>query len=160
MGNRYGRNQKRAARRRIEELQIAHEMKNVLLRAATDKKIELELQLATCKSILGPEFVGFAPVIAAEMAVGEFEEPYWKSRCGDGHVRMHNLRIENFSDSHDPRHRVHCRVLLSDQVVGYSIAEPALRHVEAHILARLMAGELMQALIPMVQRSVRGSRRG
>jgi hypothetical protein len=153
MSRRYGRNQKRAARQRIEALEReAANWKEGYHRDTTMLSLTLgrvRNELSNVRAALGPAFVGFAPEeIASHFRQATLEDEYsWNEAVADGHVRMQSLSYSCHERSDKPRHQLHFRVSLAGADVGYAISDPALQRAPADYVARAIAHELASMLV-------------
>ena len=151
MGRRYGRNQKRKARLRIEELETAHRMADALLKRVASQRDRLRTELNMVSDALGPNFIGLSPVEAAlkcaSVKDGRMLDP-------DGDVAtMHCLAVHTVDGNDSMDARMHIRANLADGSVAYAISQRALMDCEASFLAVRIAQELAPALVASLRRN-------
>jgi hypothetical protein len=162
MSRRFGRNQKRALRRQLEEMtrerdfaeRVAWRCQAEVVRVQRDRD-SLDRGLRLCKEALGAEFVGFSPVDAAMRARAFYHEDGFRVDVpGNGVQHMHVLRTDAWADTLDPLHHIHFRVELAGGDVAYCVSEAALRRVPERVLAEQIAAELA----PFLLKSIRSKR--
>lgn len=152
MSRRYGRNQKRRAREEIAQREQA--IASLLTGMAQDRALlqrqrmdiaERDDQLKFVAKVLGTNFIGLRP------ALYEFREKhqsdYFRHQVNGAAALMHTMRTNITTASDRPDYRVHFRVSLKGESVGYAISECALWDEDESILIPRIASEMAELLI-------------
>lgn len=157
MSRRYGRNQKRAARRRIEQLERreadyteAYNRDTIALRRQLSKAQD---ELHRVQQALGPDFIGLSPSEVARRTETLADPEDWRVPVGDGSVTMWSMAYECFTVSDRPQHQIHFRVRLAGACVGYALSGPALYRAPAGYLARQIGEEMARLLIGDIRKA-------
>jgi|GEM_PF-6876113 hypothetical protein len=165
MSRRYGRNQKRAHRQRIVELEEAYTRERHLLAYLRNQLDGLRAEIEDAKRELGANFIAFRPQTVRDPGVqyGSFRMDYLADprRCLDVdlsklsltslvfHVLELNAVRERSAAAHD---RLHINVALADGRVRYSITESALAAISDERLVRELTKSLAQQLTVELRR--------
>lgn len=145
MSRRFGRNQKRAARERIANLDEALSMTSALLARVVDQRNRLRGELNDVIEALGPDFIGLSAREAVMRAAPEDEE--WQVPVGDGQMTVYAMQVRCYDHSLAAKHQLHFRVRLAGQETGYAMSAAAVWHTPAAFLARRMADRIATELV-------------
>jgi len=165
MSRRYGRNQKRAHRRRIAELEEAYIREQHLLAYLRNQLDELREEVEDAKRELGADFIGFQPQTMHDPGSpgGSFCMPHRAdpqrylgtdlSKLSLTSLVFHVLELnavrERPAAAYD---RLHINVPLADGRVRYSITESALAAISDERLVRELTKSLAQQLTVELRR--------
>lgn len=165
MGKRFGRNQRRALRERLQELELVAYRRAVAAtrlavdgKAVEDRARRAESKLDALKMALGDRFVGFDPkryeeVDGLAIACGSrgLPEPFGIAVLGDV-LECHAL----YQDTHVDklRDQIHFYVRLAGSGVAYAISAAAIRSAPPEVLAANIARELTRDLTDDITRMV------
>lgn len=150
MGKRYGRNQKRRARERIAQLQLACTRDAGLLKYMADKARDLEGQIANLADALGVNYVGLpAREIAMKVSDLKFGDSFRYLAPNNAVASAHLMHVDA---EHDERLSVHFRVRLGPGYVAYAVSSQALMSSPARFLARRMADEMAPTLLGEIRK--------
>lgn len=150
MGKRYGRNQKRAARKVIAQMQAAYTREAELLKHAADRARELEWQIANFAEALGVNYVGL-PAREITLRVHDLtaDDSFRAVGPNGAFITMNLMRAEG---RHDERSNIHFHVRLGPALVAYSISSRALMTMPPRYISRQLAGEMAPALLNEIRR--------
>lgn len=147
MSRRYGRNQKRVARQRIAELEVAVAMCQRELVNTGDALADAREELRDVAVALGRDFIGLRPGAIA-MTAREFarvqDAGSFRAVIGDSVATMCLL---NSDVIRDPGFATHVHISIGGRKVGYAISLAALHYTPAGLLARRIANEVGHRLV-------------
>lgn len=160
MSRRFGRNQRRAARERVAELERALQMDRALLTHIGERKRELEQEISDAKRIVGRMSALFEP--ETKRLDGPARSPihmFTHSAVMDnGRAFFHNqsktvpLPVMLSMMSRDRLDMaVHCKVLFDDGQWGYAISEEAVLATPEDVLVERLARELAMTIGQQLQ---------
>lgn len=157
MSRRYGRNQKRAARERIAQLESTCAESNEACLNLLRQFGSATEQLKRVTDALGPNFIGLDPVGMAEAAVDPWREKHFRMMAPyrDSPSTMNFLLMESqdASVSESPAVQMHVCFELSDHRVAYAISTEAIRFTPAHVLAEQIARQIATRLVSVLRQN-------
>lgn len=165
MSRRYGRNQKRAHRQRIANLEEAYAREQHLLAYIRNQLDALRVEVEDAKRELGQDHFAFQPRTVPDpgsrngvfrLPVLEDPRPYLNadlSRMTLTHLVFHVLELEATRDRRAAfSDRLHLHVALADGRVQYSITEGALASISNERFIREVSRSLAQQLTVELRR--------
>lgn len=155
MSKRFGRNQRRQARERITELELAIQMDRGLLAHVSERKRQLEQEISDAKRIVGRMSVLFEP--EAKRLDGPARSPmhmFTHSAVMDiGMAFFHNQSqtvplpvMLSRVDKRTLDMAIHCKVLFGDGQWGHAISEEALLATPEDVLVERITRELAMTI--------------
>ena len=165
MSRRYGRNQKRAHRQRIAELEEAYTREQHLLAYLRNQLDGLRAEVEDAKHELGADFIAFHPQTMRDPGsqCGFFRMTHRAdpqrylgadlSRLSLDYLVFHVLKLNaERQDSPVLSNRLHINVALADGRVQYAITESALAAISDERLVREVSRSLAQQLTVELRR--------
>lgn len=158
MSRRFGRNQRRAARQRVAELEQALQMDRALLARVGERKRQLEQEISNAKRMVGRMSVLFEPgatrldgpargkmQLFSHSAVMEDGRPFFhaQSKTIPLDVMIATLKSKGGGAFDDA---VHCEVMFDDGCWRYAISEAALYAMPEDILVERVTRELAMTI--------------
>lgn len=161
MSRRYGRNQKRRALARIEQLELAAAALHIAASQARDSAAFARAELEHVREALGENFIGLSPMQIAYRLNAQRDPLDWKHPIGGENdlVTMHALSFQCRDESDRHEYQMHFRFDLAGQTVGYAVSEPAIRRTPPKHLARQLAVAMSIHLVDALRRPDREGRR-
>ena len=153
MSRRFGRNQRRAARERVAELERALQMDRALLAHVGERKRQLEQEISDAKRIVGHMSVLFEPgatrldgpargkmQVRTHSALMDFHA---QPKTIPLDVMIATLKSKSGGALDDA---VHCKVMFDDRCWRYAISEAALHAIPEDILVERVTRELAMTI--------------
>ena len=165
MSRRYGRNQKRAHRQRIAELEEAYTREQHLLAYNRNQLNALRAEVEDAKRELGRYHIAFQPPVVSQPEVHDrrFRMPVYEDLAPSMEHNFHTMSLTSIVfhvlelNATRERHAaqgdlLHINVALASGHVRYAITEQALACISNHRLIQEVSASLAQQLAVELQR--------